>query len=218
MNFIVILSLIAQSGTSYPAPRVNIDEPVIQVTGTGTVSIEDQATAHDIILYADSYDEDKKAARDKAEDMKEEILKRTKMLGGTAKDITLINLNTLDPIEDDPYYRVEQDIQILLHEVEDISKAKEQYLMIDGVQIGSVTPVMGEMKDHAPAIARARHVAVRNARDAAAALAMEMNVVLGEPLYIAEQIAYPAPGAYESMSAGMITVTVTVCFRMIEKK
>ena len=218
MNFIIMLSLIVQSGNSYPAPRVNIDEPVIQVTGTGIVPIEDQATAYDIILYADSYDEDKKAARDKAEDMKEEILNRTKMLGGTAKDITLINLNTLDPIEDDPYYRVEQDIQLLLQEVKDINKAKEQYLMIDGVQIGSVTPVMGEMEDNAPAIARARHVAVKNAKDAATALAMEMNVVLGEPVYIAEQIAYPAPGAYESMSAGVITVAVTVCFRMIEKK
>lgn len=218
MNFIVILSMIAQSGSSYPAPSVNIDEPVIQVTGTGNVSIGDQATAYDIILYADSYDEDEKAAREKAGDMKEEILKRTKTLGGTEKNMTLINLNTLEPIEDDPYYRVEQDIQILLHKPTDINKVKEQYLMINGVQIGSVTPVMGEMDDHAPAIARARQAAIRNAKDAATALAIEMNVVVGEPVYIAEHIAYPAPGAYEGTSTGAITVTVTVCYEMIKKK
>jgi uncharacterized protein YggE len=150
--------------------------------------------------------------------MKDEILTRTKTLGGSEKNMTLINLTTLEPIENDPYYRVEQDIQIHLSNVKDINKVKEQYLTINGVQIGSVTPVMEEMSDYSPAVARARQAAVKNAKDAAAALVIEMNVVLGEPVYVAEQIAYPMPGAYEGSGAGEIIVTVTVCYEMIQKK
>ena len=132
--------------------------------------------------------------------------------------MTLINLNTLEPIENDPYYRVEQDIQILLHNVKDINKAKEQFLMIEGVQIGSVNPVMGELSDYTTAIARARQTAVRNATDAATALAVEMNVVAGEPVYVAEHITYPSAQGYEGSTTSQIIVTVTVCYEMIKRK
>lgn len=218
MNFIVLLSLIAQQGNIYPSPTVNIDRPVIQVTGTAAASISDQTTTYEIILYADTFDEGKEEAREKADLMKDEILKKVKALGGEEKNMTLINLNTLEPIENDPYYRVEQDIQILLHKVMDINKAKEQFLMIDGVQIGSVNPVMGEMSDYTPAIAQARQTAVKNAEDAATALAVEMNVVLGEPVYVAEHVTYPSAPGYEGSMTSQIIVTVTVCYEMIRKK
>ncbi|UCC11835.1 MAG: SIMPL domain-containing protein [candidate division WOR-3 bacterium] len=218
MNFIILLSLIAQQGSIYPVPAVNIDQPVIQVTGTAAASISDQTTTYEIILYADTFDEEKEEAREKADLMKNEILKKVNTLGGEEKNMTLTNLNTLEPIENDPYFRVEQDIQILLYKVMDINKAKEQFLMIDGVQIGSVNPIMGEMSDYRPAIAEARQTAVKNAEDAATALAIEMNVVLGEPVYVAEHVTYPSAAGYEGSMTGQIIVTVTVCYEMIRKK
>ncbi len=218
MNFIVLLSVIAQQGSIYPAPVVNIDRPVIQVTGTGAVSISDQTTTYEIILYADTFDEEKEGARKNADLMKDEILKKVKAMGGEEKNMTLINLNTLEPIENDPYYRVEQDIQILLHNVTDLNKAKEQFLMVDGVQIGSVNPVMDKTSDYTPVIAQARQMAVKNAGAAATALAGEMNVVLGEPVYVAEHITYPSSPEYEGSMNNQIIVTVTVCYEMIRKK
>lgn len=220
MPLLLILSLIAQTGSQIhgTVPNITIDKPALSVTGQGRASISVKTSEYNIILYADTYAEDEKESREVAESMRKAIIKATKELGGKEKDVILTNLNTLEPIEEDLYFRVEQDIQIWLKNVKDINKTKEKYLLIDGVQIGSVIPVIGETSDYAPAIVKARKDAIKNAKLEAKALASEMDVLLGEPIYITEDIIYPTYTGYEASNESEITVSVTIFYGMIYKK
>jgi uncharacterized protein YggE len=219
MSLILSLLLFSQVGTGYSAvPYPDTDQPCLSVNAVGKASISAKASEYTLILYADVFSEQEEDARKSAEEMREEIIKVTKSAGGKADDVVLTNINTLEPIEDDPYYRIEQDIQVSLKNVKDINKAKEKYLLIDGVQIGSVTPVIGEVSDYAPAIAQARTSAVKNAKEEARALASEVGVVLGEPLYITEQILYPTYTGYETAEDADITVSVTIYYSITLKK
>jgi len=220
MPLLLILSLIAQTGSQIhgTVPNITIDKPALSVTGQGRASISVKVSEYNIILYADTYAEDKQESKEAAESMRKAIIKATKELGGKEKDVILTNLNTLEPIEEDPYFRVEQDIQIWLKNVKDINRTKEKYLLIDGVQVGSVTPVIGETSDYAPAIVKARKDAIKNAKLEAKALASEMDVLLGEPIYITEDIIYPTYTGYEASNESEITVSVTIFYGMIYKK
>ena len=220
MPLLLILSLIAQTGTGISTTLSNIiiDKPALSVTGQGKALISVKATEYKIILYADTYAENAEESRETAESIRKAIIKATKKQGGKEKDVVLTNLNTLEPIEEDPYFRVEQDVQIWLKNVKDINKTKEKYLLIEGVQIGSVTPVIGETSDYAPAIVKARKDAIKNAKLEAKALASEMDVLLGEPIYITEDIVYPTYTGYETSNESEITVSVTISYRMIYKK
>lgn len=220
MSLLFVLTLIAQIGTGAynPGPTISIEKPVLSVTGTGTAITSVKATEYKIILYADTYSEVEEEARENAEEMRKEIIKKTKKLGGKENDVVLTNLNTLEPIEGDPYFRVEQDIQIVLKNVSDINKAKEKYLLLSGVQIGSVTPVISEKSDYAPSIEKARKDAIKNAKEEAKALAAETGVILGEPIYISENILYPTFTGAETAEESEITVSVTICYEMIYMK
>jgi len=223
MSLLLIFSLIAQLGAnsgghSSSGPVINIDVPVLSVTGYGTKTTAVKASEYKIILYADAHSEDQEEARKKADDLRKEVIKKTKKLGGSEDDVVLTNLNLLEPIEEDPYYRVEQDIQIWLKDVSDINKVKEGYLLIEGVQIGSVTPIIAEMNDYTPAIEKARKDAISSAKKEAHALASELGVILGEPVYITENIIYPSYSGYESAEESNITVSVTLCYEIIYKK
>ncbi len=199
-------------------PNITIDKPALSVTGQGKALISVKATEYKIILYADTYAENAKESREAAESMRKAIIKATKELGGKEKDVVLTNLDTLEPIEEDPYFRVEQDVQIWLKNVKDINKTKEKYLLIEDVQIGSVIPVIGETSDYAPAIVKARKDAIKNAKLEAKALASEMDVLLGEPIYITEDIVYPTYTGYETSNESEITVSVTIFYGMVYKK
>lgn len=220
MSLLLILSLIAQTGTAFygAGPNITIDRPMLSITSQGKAQTSVKATEYKIILYADTYAEEEAAAREAAESMRATIVKATKELGGKEKDVVLTNLNTLEPIEEDPYYRVEQDVQIWLKNVKDINKTKEKYLLIEDVQIGSVTPIIGETSDYAPAIAKARKDAIKNAKEEAKALAAEMDVMLGEPIYITENIIYPTYTGYEAVEQSEVTVSVTIYYVIIYKK
>ncbi len=220
MLSLLILSLVAQTGAGIynTGPAISIDKPVLSITSQGRASISVKATEYKIILYADSYAEEENEAKENAESMRKAIVKATKKIGGKEKDVVLTNLNSLEPIEGDPYYRVEQDIQIWLKKVKDINKIKETYLLIEGVQIGSATPVISETSDYTPAIIKARKDAVGNAKQEAEALASEMRVVLGEPIYITENIVYPTYTGYETSEESHITVSVTIYYEMIRQK
>ncbi|KPJ71965.1 hypothetical protein AMJ52_07890 [candidate division TA06 bacterium DG_78] len=215
MSLVLILSLICQT---YSAPNITLDRSVLSVTGQGMASIAAQATKYEIVLYADAYAEEEAEAREMAKAMKKEIIKVVKKLGGKEDDVVLTNINTLEPIEEDPHYGIEQDIQIWLHKVKNINKIKEQFLLIDGVSIGSVVPIIDEIADYAPAIKKARKDAVKNANEQAQALASEMHVILGALLYAAEDITYPTYTGYETSSESDVIVSVTVYYEMLYKK
>lgn len=106
--------------------------------------------------------------------------------------------------------------------MKDINKIKEKFLLISGVQIGSVTPLVSETTDYTTAIGEARKDAIRNAKGEANALASAMNVMLGEPVFITENITYPyytgCGTTCGTSSEGEITVTVTIYFNIIYQK
>jgi uncharacterized protein YggE len=215
MSLVLILSLICQTGSG---PSITFDRSILSVTGQGMASMATQATEYEIVLYADAYAEEETEAREMAEEMKKEIIKVVKKIGGKEDDVVLTNINTLEPIEEDPYYGIEQDIQVWLHKVKNIDKIKEQFLLIDGISIGSVVPIIGEAADYAPAINKARKDAVKNAKEQARALASEMGVMLGEMLYVAQDITYPTYTGYETSSDSEIIVSVTIYYEMVYKK
>ncbi|GAH53138.1 unnamed protein product, partial [marine sediment metagenome] len=92
----------AQTGNQIheTVPNITIDKPALSVTGQGRASISVKASEYKIILYADSYAEDKQESKEAAESMRKAIIKATKELGGKEKDVILTNLNTLEPIEE----------------------------------------------------------------------------------------------------------------------
>lgn len=216
MTFLLIATIFAQScGGVCSQP---FDKPVLSVTGQGNVVSGVKAADYTIILYADTFDEDETEARNKADMMKQEITKTAKKMGAKDEDIVLTNLNFLEPIEGDPYYRIEQDIQIFLTGVGDINKTKEHFLSINGASIGSVTPIVSASADYSPAIKEAREKAVLNAKAEATALAEAVDVVLGEPIFVSEEIVYPTFTGYETYEEAMVTVYVTMVYEMIYKK
>jgi uncharacterized protein YggE len=216
MTLLLVVSLFTQACGSGCTQA--FDRPVLSVTGQGVVVSDVKATDYTLILYADTYDADEEEARDKAEEMKEEIEKVASKLGVEDEDIVLTNVNVLEPIEDDPYYRIEQDIQIFLTNVDAIEKAKEKFLSIMGTSIGSATPVIGESADYGPAVKEARNKAVSNAKTEAKELAQAVGVILGEPLYVSEDIIYPTYTGYETYEEANVTVYVTMVYEMIYKK
>lgn len=220
MSILLILSLVAQCGTGVCTnnPGINIDTPALSVTGQGNATLGVQATEYKLILYADTYASEEEKALNESEEMREEIIDVTKKIGGKKKDVVLTNRNTMEPIEGDPYYRVEQDIQIWLKNVKDINKIKETYLLIDGVQIGSCTPVINKTADLSPAIKKARADALTSAKEEAQALASDMGVILGEPIFISENITYPTYTGYETSEEAEIIVFVTIYYAMTYKK
>lgn len=220
MSLLIILSLIAQTGTGIytTLPSITIDKPALSVTGQGNATFGVQATEYKIILYADTHAEEEKEALRASEEMREEIINVTKKIGGKEKDVVLTSRSTLEPIEGDPYFRVEQDIQIWLKNVKDINKIKETYLLIDGVQIGSATPVIDESADCSPAIKKARVDALKNAKREAKELAAEMEVLLGDPIFISENIVYPAYTGYETSEEAEIVVSITIYYGIVYKK
>lgn len=193
-------------------------KPILAVTGSGYATTSVKATEYKIILYADTFDEDEAIAREKAEKMRKEVVKAAKSLGAKEADVALTNLNSMEPIEDDPYFRIEQDIQVSLKNVKDINKAKEMFLLIDGVQIGSATPVISGTSDYGPAVGKARKDAVAAAKEEAKALATEIGVMLGELVYVTEDITYPVYDGYETAEEATVTVLVTIHYEMIYKK
>ncbi len=220
MSLLLMLLLIAQTNPALhnTAPNIIFDRPILSVTSQGKALISVKATEYKIVLYADTHAEDEEGARESAESMREAIIRVTKELGGKEKDVVLTNINTLQPIEGDPYYRVEQDIQIWLKKIKNINKAKEKFLLIEGIQIGSITPVITEMSEYTPAIVKARKDAIKNAKDEAHALASEMGVLLGEPVYITENIIYPTYTGYGMSEESEIIVSVTIYYGIIYKK
>jgi uncharacterized protein YggE len=220
MALLLILSLLAQTGAgiSPTTPIFTINRPILSVTSQGSASTSVKATEYKLILYADTHAEGEDEAREAAESMRKDIVKTVKELGGKEKDVIMTNLNTLEPIEGDPYYRVEQDIQVWLKKVKDISKVKEKFLLLEDVQIGSATPVISETAEFEPAIKKARKDAIKNAKKEAKALAKETGVLLGEPVYITENITYPTYTGYESAEESQIVVTVTIYFEMTYRK
>jgi uncharacterized protein YggE len=220
MSILLIVSLIAQygSGVTSSDPGITISTPALSVTGQGSAALGIQATEYKIILYADTYASEENKALDASEEMREEIIDVTKKIGGKKKDVVLTSRNTMEPIEGDPYYRVEQDIQISLKDVKDINKIKEAYLLIDGVQVGSCTPVISQTANYSPAIKKARADALKNAKEEAQALAADMEVLLGEPIFISENITYPTYAGYETSEEAEIIVSVVIYYAMIYKK
>ena len=216
MTILLVASLFAQACGG--GCTQTFDKPVLSVTGQGVVVSDVKATDYTLILYADTYAAEEEEARNKADIMKKEIEKTAKKLGVKEDDIVLTNINVLEPIEDDPYYRIEQDIQIFLTDMEDIDKAKEKFLSITGTSIGSVTPVIGESADYGPAVTQARAKAVVNAKTEAKELADAVGVMLGEPLYVSEEIMYPTYTGYETYEEANVTVYVTMIYEMIYKK
>ena len=138
MVMLLVLFLTSQTSVSGygSSPTITIDRPMLSVTSTGTASISVRAQEYKIVLYADAFAEEETKAQESAESMRQAIIDVTEEFGGNEKDVVLTNLNSLQPIEADLYYRVEQDIQVWLKKIDDINKAKEAFLLIDGVQIG----------------------------------------------------------------------------------
>ncbi len=220
MSLLLIPLLVAQVGSSFSPtqPNITIDKPILSITGQGKALLSVKATEYKIILYADTYAVAGKEARESSELIREKIINTTKELGGSEKDVVLTNVNTLQPIEGDEYYRVEQDIQIWLRGIENINKVKEAFLLLNNVQIGSITPVISETSDYTPAIIKARKDALMNAKEEANALAAEVGVLLGEPVYITESIVYPTYTGYETSDESEITVSVTIYYEIMYKK
>ena len=219
-SILLIVSLIAQYGTgmSSNGPNISIDTPALSVTNQASAALGVQATEYKIILYADTYASEEKEVLAASEDIREELIKVTKKIGGKKEDVVLTSRNTLEPIEGDPYFRVEQDIQIWLKDVKDINKVKETYLLIDGVQIGSATPVIDKSVDYGPSIKKARVDALKNVKQEAKDLAFEMGVLLGEPMFIAENVIYPTYTGYETSEETEISVSVTIYYAITHKK
>lgn len=220
MVMLLVLFLTSQTSVSGygPSTTITIDRPMLSVTGVGTASVSVKAQEYRIVLYADAHAEDETKAQEAAESMRQAIVDVAEEFGGSEKDVVLTNLNRLQPIEGDLYYRVEQDIDVLLTKIDDINKAKETFLLIDGVQIGSITPIINEMSEYKPAIVKARKDAIRNAWEEAETLASEMGVSLGEPFYVTENIVYPSYAGYEASGESEISVFVTIYYPMIYKK
>jgi uncharacterized protein YggE len=211
MLLVFSLFMQAGTGTSVTAPSITIDKPVLVATGVGRSTLSVDVSEYTVILYADVEDEDETAAAKAAERLRKEIIRAVKEAGGTEGDVVLTSSNTSAPIEGDPYFRITQDIKVMLRKVKDLDKAKEKFLLLSGVQLGSVTPTIEETADYMPAIAEARKTAVKNARDEASGLAAETGVMLGEPVYIGESIGYPYYSGYEA-AASEVTVTVTIYY------
>ena len=220
MSILIILSLLTQCGSGICSsnPGITIQTPALSVTGQGSAALGIEATEYKIILYADTYASEEDKALDASEEMREDIIDVTKKMGGKKKDVVLTNRNTMEPIEGDPYYRVEQDIQISLKNIKDINKIKETYLLIDGVQIGSCTPVISQNADYSTGIKKARADALKNAKEEAKALAADMEVMLGEPIFISENITYPDYTGYETSEEAEIIVTVNIYYAITYKK
>jgi uncharacterized protein YggE len=128
------------------------------------------------------------------------------------------NVNIHGPIETDPYYRIEQDVEVMLDNVQNIHRIRHAFQTLEGVEIGSLTPIIRGTSSYLPAIEKARRDAIENAQEEAQALARAMNVVLGEPVYVAEEIEYPTFTGFEAPVETEIIVSVTIFFEMIYKK
>jgi uncharacterized protein YggE len=221
--FTLLIVLTAQTGSnSAPAVSVSYDKPVICVSGQGISATRFTTSEYQITLYADTAASTEVEAKAIAEAMRKDIIKAVKEMGGKEGDVVLSNISTVPPYETDPLYRVNQDLYVTLRNVKDINKVREKFLLTTTAQIGSVMPVAEEKTDYGPAVAEARTAAMKNARDEAGALAQAANVILGEPLYISEQITYPYyynssgyddyGGSYGTDST--VTVQVTVYYLM----
>jgi uncharacterized protein YggE len=209
MTLLLITMLIAQSCSGCTQA---FDKPVLSVVGQGVAPSDVKTSDYTVILYAES------EARNKADMMKNEITKVAKKYGAKEGDIILTNLNSLEPIEDDPYYRIEQDIQITFTNVDNIDKVKEQFLLIEGTSIGSVAPIISGSEDYTTAVKEARSKAVVNAKAEAKDLADAVGVMLGELLYVSEDIVYPTYTGYETHEGADVTVYVTMVYEIIYKK
>ncbi|HEX7319366.1 MAG TPA: SIMPL domain-containing protein [bacterium] len=225
--FTILIVLTAQTGTnSAPAVSLSYDKPVISVSGQGTSTTTFTTSEYQITLYADTAAGTEAEAKALAETMRQDIIKAVKEMGGKESDVVLSNINNVPPYETDPLYRINQDLYVTLRNVKDINKVREKFLLTTTAQIGSVMPVAEGKIDYGPAVAEARTAAMKNARDEASSLAQAANVILGEPLYISEQITYPYyynsseygdyGGSYGTDST--VTVQVTVYYLMIYKK
>jgi len=228
--FTLLIALTAQTGSnSAPAVSVSYDKPVICVTGQGTSTTTFTTSEYEITLYADTAAGTEAEAKAFAEAMRKDIIKAVKDMGGKENDVVLSNISTVPPYETDPLYRVNQDLHVTLKNVKNIDKVREKFLLTTAAQIGSVMPVVEDKIDFSPAVAEARNTAFKNARDEATALAEAAGVILGEPLYISEQVTYPyyysstGSGAYgdyggDQGTDSVVTVQVTVYYLFSYKR
>lgn len=217
MVSMLVLLLYSQAGNAYyaPAPTISIEKPVIAVTGIGRVSPSIETSEYTLVLYADVQHEDEAQAKALADQLRATIVGTLKQLGGKDDDVVLTSSTTSPPIQGDTYYRVAQDVQVNLHRVQDINKAKEKFLLIDGVQVGSVTPVIADAVDYSSGVSQARQDAIANARSEANELARFMNVRLGEPVYVSESVTYPSFD-YDYANSDVI-VSVTIYYEIFLK-
>ncbi len=213
MQFLAVFMLFAQASSP-----ISINKPAIAVTVDGYAESKFETKRYEIILYADVSEKTKNAAQKAGENLLVAIRKAVKALGGKDADVTITSTNTYDPIEGDPYFRIEQDIKVKIHEVGDIENVKSRFTEISGVQIGSVSPIIAENIDYTEAVLTARENAVTKAFEQAAALAGVFNVTVGQPLFVAESIVYPDHGQYAGANAGRLSVKLTVYYEMIYKK
>ncbi|MBN2621167.1 SIMPL domain-containing protein [candidate division WOR-3 bacterium] len=215
MTLLLLTTLIAQTCGGCTQ---TFDKPVLSVVGQGVAASDVKTSDYTVILYADVYHEKESEARNKADMMKSEITKVAKKYGAKEADVVLTNLNSLEPIEGDPYYRIEQDIQITLTNIDHIDQVKEQFLLIEGASIGSVTPIISGSADYSPAVKEARLEAVAQARTEAKDLADAVGVLLGELLYVSEDVVYPSYTGYETYEQTDVTVGVTMVYEILYKK
>ncbi len=213
---LVLLTIFMQ--VKGPAPVLNFDKPLLLATGIGYGTTSVKASTYEIILYADTYAEDENSARDKALAVRNQIKKIASEYGVKEEDIQLTNFNSLQPVADDPYYRVEQDLKISFKKPEKLSQFKSKILEISGVQIGSITPVIKGTTDYGPAIKKARKEAINSAYNEAKELAKGVGVLLGEPVFITEDINYPTYTGYEAPVEAKIKVKVSIYYNIIYKK
>lgn len=213
MHFIAFFLLFAQTNSP-----INANKPTIAVTVDGYAESMIEAAEYEIILYADVDDKVEKTVKKEAQDLLAQIKKVVKSIGGKDSDVIITNSNTYEPIEGDPYYRIEQDVKISVKDVDDIDAIKGKFLEIDGVQIGSAAPIIPKDVDYTETISKARENAVSKAAEEAAALAKAFKVVLGEPLFITESIIYPYYDEYSATDSNRLTVKLTVYYEMIYRK
>lgn len=219
MSTLLITLLLAQIGAStHTTPVVQFDRPIISVTGKGIATSSAVATDYRLVLFSGVYAEQESEARESADLIKREILKTIQDLGASEGNVMFTNVNVHEPIESDPYYRIEQDIEVALDNIQNIHRIRQAFQTLEGVEIGSLTPVISGMSSYGPAIENARRDAIKNAKEEAQALAREMNVVLGEPIYVAEEIQYPTFTGFEAPVETEVVVLVTIFFEMIYKK
>jgi len=216
MSLFIILSLITQFNAGFSSlPSIIFDKSVLLVTGEAKSLIAITASEYQIMLYADVSAEDENGAKAQADSLKDIVIKTVKQLGGKEKDIVVTNFNVLEPYEDDPLYRIEQDIQITMKKVKDINKIKEPFLLLEGVQVNSVTPLVTDTQDYSKAIISARKEAIKNARTQAQDLALEIGVSIGRPVYIAENVLYPEVGI---TADPRITVSITIYYEIVSEE